>query len=185
LETGVKPLDVFFQNQRIAKVGRFIRGGTAVLDIGTRDGALFQRLKQIRTGVGIDPIVPEVIQGANYILLPGRFPEALPPGETFDVVTMLAVIEHMEASQRSGIDELCARRLNPGGLLILTVPSRRVDSILTVLKKLRLIDGQNIEEHYGFDPNATPDIFPPPRFRLRHHETFQMGLNHLYVFEKE
>ena len=180
----MKPLDIFFQNQRIARAGRFIRGGTTVLDIGARDGALFRRLKQIRMGVGIDPMVPEIIRGANYILLPGRFPEALPPGETFDVVTMLAVIEHMDTSRHSGIDQICARRLNPGGLLILTVPSRRVDSILTILKKLRLIDGQNIEEHHGLDPETTPDIFPPPRFLLRHHGTFQMGLNHLYVFEK-
>lgn len=180
----MKPLDIFFQNQRIARAGRFIRSGATVLDIGTRDGALFRRLKQIRMGVGIDPMVPDVVRGANYILLPGRFPKALPPGETFDVVTILAVIEHMETSQCSGIDELCAGRLNPGGLLILTVPSRRVDFILTVLKILRLIDGQNIEEHHGFNPEATLDIFPPPLFRLRHHRTFQMGLNHLYVFEK-
>lgn len=180
----MKPLDVYFQNQRITRAGRFIKSGASVLDIGTRDGALFQRLKQIRVGVGIDPIVPRVIRRANYILLPGSFPEALQPGEAFDIVTMLAVIEHMEASLRSGIAELCARQLNPGGLLILTVPSRKVDCILAVLKKLRLIDGQNIEEHHGFDPEATPDIFPPPHFRLRHHSTFQMGLNHLYVFQK-
>ncbi len=43
----------------------------------------------------------------------------------------------------------------------------------------------SLEEHYGFEPGDTAVIFAGPRFRLLHHSRFQLGLNHLYVFEKQ
>jgi hypothetical protein len=74
--------------------------------------------------------------------------------------------------------------LKPGGRIVITVPSPRVDAILHVLLKLRLIDGISAHEHYGFEPGLTPQVFPAPRFRLVRRQTFQLGLNNLFVFEK-
>lgn len=68
--------------------------------------------------------------------------------------------------------------------MVITVPAKSVDHILTLLRALRLIDGMSLEEHFGFEVAETPAVFSPPRFRLRHHGRFQLGLNHLFVFEK-
>jgi hypothetical protein len=74
--------------------------------------------------------------------------------------------------------------LRPGGRVIVTVPAKAVDHILAVLRTWRLIDGMSLEEHYGFAPEATGQIFSAPAFRLMHRSKFQGGLNHLFVFER-
>jgi len=79
----------------------------------------------------------------------------------------------------------CSRFLKPGGRLIITVPSPQVDFILKVLLALGLIDGMSVEEHHGYDVRETTNIFPPPEFRLVKHQRFQLGLNNLFVIERQ
>ena len=73
--------------------------------------------------------------------------------------------------------------LTPGGRVVITVPSKRVDDILHVLLKLRLLQGMSAHEHYGYKPSDTLGVFPPPRYRLLRRETFELRLNNLFVFE--
>jgi len=47
-----------------------------------------------------------------------------------------------------------------------------------------LIDGMSLEEHHGYEVSQTTKIFSPPDFRLVLHRRFQLGLNHLFVFER-
>jgi SAM-dependent methyltransferase len=180
----VKALDVFLRQWRIDRAGRFIGEGASVLDVGTGDGAMFRRLKQIARGVGVDPDVPEVRNEGRYVLIPGRFPGDLVSKEVFDVITMLAVVEHLPASDRTELGLACARCLRPRGRVIVTVPSAAVDAILAAFKLFGLIDGLHLDEHHGFAPRDTIALFPPPLFRLCRHERFQLGLNHLFVFER-
>jgi SAM-dependent methyltransferase len=107
-----------------------------------------------------------------------------PPDAEWDVVTMLAVLEHIPPAEQIRIAAACARLLRPGGRVIITVPSPAVDHILAVLRRLRLIEGMSLEQHYGFAPADTVRIFAPPAFRLHRRETFQLGLNHLFIFER-
>ena len=83
-----------------------------------------------------------------------------------------------------GNDQDWYLKLNPNGRVIITVPSPRVDDILHLLLKLRLISGIAVHEHYGFQPADTLRLFPGPRFRLLRRSTFQLGLNNLFVFER-
>jgi len=108
----------------------------------------------------------------------------MPPVKPFDVITMLAVLEHFPPAEYENLKNGCLRFLKPGGLLLITVPSSRVDQILAVLKFFRLIDGMSLEEHHGFEVQETTSIFPAENFRLLRHATFQLGLNHLFVFER-
>jgi 2-polyprenyl-3-methyl-5-hydroxy-6-metoxy-1,4-benzoquinol methylase len=181
----MKPLDRLLQRWRIAKARPFIPPGARVLDIGSADGALFDRLQsRVGEGLGIDPHVPSPRQVGRGRLLRGFFPADMPDVPPFDVITMLAVLEHFPDSQHAPLAEGCARFLRPGGRLILTVPSPSVDSILKVLLRLGVVDGMSLEEHHGFDVEQTVRIFGPPRFRLLKRARFQLGLNHLFVFER-
>jgi SAM-dependent methyltransferase len=178
-------LDRALQKWRIAEAAQHIPPGARVLDIGSSNGALFEQLgPRIGAGVGIDPTLKSNSSKGRNRLISGFFPADLPNEEPFDVIAMLAVLEHFPAGQYAALREGCRRLLKPGGRLVITVPSAFVDHILKVLKALRLIDGMSLEEHHGYDVQQTTGIFSPPEFRLLTHRSFQLGLNHLFVFER-
>lgn len=178
----MKAFDRWLQEQRIAKASTCIPHGARVLDVGCADGALFQRLHaRIEEGIGIDPDARPATNG-RYHLIRGRFPHDLPAMGPFDVITMLAVLEHIPSSQHPQVAERCAALLKPKGRLVLTVPSPLVDRILDLLQWLRLSEPMSLEQHYHFDVRRIPGLFRP--LRLITATTFELGLNHLFVFEK-
>ena len=178
-------LDRYLQNWRIRKARRELPPGARVLDIGTYDGTLFRLTKA--SGVGIDP---ELAAGASIpgvTLVKGSFPKDLPelPDESFDAVTALAVVEHVPESDLPIWAETISRLVVPNGPLIITVPAPTVDTILHVLMRLKLVAGMEAHQHHGFKPNDLDHIFTAPLWQRAKHRTFQLGLNHLYVFERE
>jgi SAM-dependent methyltransferase len=180
----MKQLDKYLRDVRIAKARRFVRRGDVVVDVGCADGEMFERLGDtIEYGYGIDPTLGEKREAPGYVLYPGVFPDGLPE-ISCDLITMLAVLEHIPEGRQPEVANACRRMLNPGGRLVITVPSPKVDGILDVLGRLRVIDGMSLDEHYGFHPEHTERIFASPDFRLVERRRFQLGLNNLFVFEK-
>jgi SAM-dependent methyltransferase len=181
----MKYIDRVLQRWRIAKARPFIAEGARVLDIGSSDGALFQTLG-IRLGgaMGLDPTLRESKTLGDIHLIAGSFPKDMPPVAAFDAITLLAVLEHFAVGDHESLRQGCSRFLKPGGYLIVTVPSPKVDHILKVLHAIGLIDGMSLEEHHGYDVRETTTIFPPPEFRLVKHQRFQLGLNNLFVFRR-
>jgi 2-polyprenyl-3-methyl-5-hydroxy-6-metoxy-1,4-benzoquinol methylase len=181
----MKKIDVYLQNVRIAKARKFVKQGDSVLDIGSHDGVMFGQFQGLMSkGVGIDPSLSAIVNEKNYTLIPGYFPDVCPKGSTYDVITILAVLEHIPKERQIQLAKDCALYLNKGGRVILTVPSPQVDFILQVLTSLKIIDGMAIHEHYGFKPKETLTIFSSAYFKLLYKEIFQFGLNNLFVFEK-
>lgn len=181
----MKTIDKYLRDVRIRKAKKFIKPNDSVLDIGSADGIMFEKWRGlIKAGTGIDPILSAKVETDLYILIPGYFPDACPPGSKYDVITMLAVLEHIPADEQKKLGDRCFDRLEKGGRIIITVPSPQVDLILGVLVKLKLIDGMSLEEHYGFKPEHTTQIFPGKYFKLISQKKFQLGLNNLFVFEK-
>lgn len=162
----------------------FIAEGARVLDIGSADGALLAIAPRLADYVGIDPTLERSTKISRGMLIKGSFPDDLPSKSTYDAITVLAVLEHIPTNQQRAFATSCAQRLNPGGHLLITVPSPRVDTILAMLKMMRLVDGMSLEEHYGFDVRGVPSIFAELGLRLLHHRKFQLGLNNLFVFRK-
>jgi SAM-dependent methyltransferase len=183
----MKTLDRLIQRMRFRKVAHYIPPGTRLLDIGCADGALFRLLSpRLAGGLGIDPDLAAPVRCDGYDLLPGSFPDDLPADILpFDAITLLAVLEHVPPAQQPRFAQACARCLKPAGFLVVTVPSRQVDTILDALIALRLIDGMLVEEHYGFNPKVVPAIFQPAGFTLVKMAGFQLGLNNLFIFQKQ
>lgn len=180
----MKWLDYRLQRERIKRVRPYLENGARVLDIGCADGALFRFYDQrLAGGVGID-MDPVPAGDGKYTYVQGMFPSSLPPGGEFDLVSALAVVEHIPESQHDGFAAACFGSLRSGGRVIVTVPSARVDTILQVLKAVRVVDGMADGQHYGFDPAKAIGMFERAGFELERHSHFQLGLNNLFVFRK-
>ncbi|MDJ0849936.1 MAG: methyltransferase domain-containing protein [Myxococcota bacterium] len=178
----MKALDRLLQRWRIAKAGRHIPAGSTVLDVGCHDGALFRQLgARLSGGLGIDAELGDPVEFGGFRLLPGHFPNDLGESDRFDVISMLAVLEHVPPEEQRALADACARHLRPGGLLVITTPAPAVDHILDFLAAIRVIDGMSLEQHYGFEPGDTPGIFAPAGFELVVDHKFQLGLNRLFV----
>lgn len=179
----MKPLDRFLQHWRILKAGPYIPNGSRVLDIGCADGILYRRYQsRIASYVGIDPILTSSVVSDNYRLIAGKYPEDLPELEPFNVIIMLAFIEHLPSELQKQVAEAIFHQLEPKGTLVITTPSPRVDLVLKILKDTRIIDGMSLEDHYHFDIYQVPQIFE--KLELVEHKRFQLGLNHLFIFQK-
>jgi len=177
-------LDRYLQKWRIREARRELPPGARVLDIGTHDGTLFC-LTSAR-GVGIDPELAAATPVPGVTLVKGSFPEDLPklPDESFDAVTALAVVEHVPEAELLVWAETIARLVVPDGPLIITVPAPAVDTILHLLMRLNLVAGMAAHQHHRFQLDNLDHIFTAPLWQRAKHRTFQLGLNHLYVFER-
>lgn len=186
----MKPLDRVLRSWRMnicIKELKKISGQLKICDIGSFDETLFEALgEKLSIGIGLDPAIKNSIYKKNYRLYSGLFPHNLPKDVgKIDVITMIAVIEHMPNELIQKIPKICAELLRSNGKIIITVPSPSVDNILKVLNRCRLIDGMKIEEHHSFNISKLVEIFTKDQLLvLEKHIKFQLGFNHLFVFIK-
>lgn len=176
-------LDRALQRWRFKVAKPWIQEDAEVLDIGCFQGEFLKDIApKIRRGTGIDPLTQTATQ-ENLTFLKFYFVDHLPfKDESFDVICLLAVLEHVE--NKSELIAECVRLLRKEGRVILTVPSPHVDGILELLARLSLIDGMSLDEHHHYDPSLLPGLFFNVGFNLLIHRRFQLGLNNLFVFIK-
>ena len=125
-----------------------------ILDIGCGEYPLFLINIKFNERYGIDRMVKDGIfnnQDKEKIILKRydiqkdilrSFEEGY-----FDVVTMLAVFEHLEPEILVGLVKEIRRVLKVNGVFILTTPAPWSDVILKTLSKWRLINTALFEEH--------------------------------------
>jgi SAM-dependent methyltransferase len=179
----MKAVDRFLQSWREGKVRAWVKPDARLLDIGCHRGEFLEKLgTRIRASAGLDPLATPR-ETARYRIIAQPFAEPVDfPDRSFDAITLLATLEHIR--DKVPLAREARRLLSPGGRLILTVPSPRVDDIVHTLVRLGLADGMSLEEHHGFQPADTRAIFEAGGLELEHHSAFQLGLNHLFVFRQ-
>lgn len=178
-------IDKWLQQQRIAQALKYIPHKAFVLDVGCYQGEMFlNNLDKFSGGIGIDPLCENPSTQKNFELIKGNFPDDLPVNKTFDVITALAVIEHIPEGKHAAFFKACSTVLNTNGIVICTIPHKAVDTILQVLLKLKLVKGMSLEQHHGYDIALTESYARISGLFLKKHQRFQLGLNHLFVFQK-
>ncbi|MCQ3978211.1 MAG: hypothetical protein DPW09_32700 [Anaerolineae bacterium] len=178
-------MDYALQRWRSKMAESYVQPGDTLLDIGCYDGLFLARVQnKVARAVGVDRILPDVlISQVQRQLLISDVTQGLPfPSCYFDIVALLAVLEHLQ-NNKAVVREI-GRVLRPGGRVVLTVPGNEVDRVLEWLIKLGLADGMSLEEHHGYQAKDTPHLFESQGFALQNWQRFQWGLNNLFVFQK-
>jgi SAM-dependent methyltransferase len=98
-------------------------GARRLLDVGCAHGWFLETARERFEVLGIEPdaVVGGRTAARGLPVRPGYFPDALHPGETFDLIVFNDVIEHIPDIQ--GALDACHARLGEGGLLILNLPN--------------------------------------------------------------
>jgi len=127
-----------------------------ILDVGCGKQAYFLARTEFAKKYGVDKLIDGRSKKRFQIRREGvtlahfdvdennRLPFA---PETFDVVTMLAVVEHLRDDRLIVLLNEIDRVLRPGGAFIITTPAGWTAPILTVMKWLRLVSAEEIDEH--------------------------------------
>ena len=152
-------LEGFLARRRAARANRLIRSELRrgrILDVGCGSYPLFLSRCTFAEKFGIDQVVEDAqaddpaLQGTTLVNFnveqDGRFPFE---DGFFDVVTALAVFEHIEPQGLVSLLAEARRVLRPAGQLIMTTPAPWTAGILTLMAKLRLVSAVEIEEHEG------------------------------------
>jgi SAM-dependent methyltransferase len=152
---GYGPLDMFLAKQRY-KIARkqikSVRQKERILDIGCGPWSLFLTTVDFSEKYGMDKMVQsnKAVQGITLINYDFENEEKIPlQDDFFDVVSALAVFEHIEPASLVKIHREIHRVLKPGGVYIMTTPAFWTDRLLRFLAKIRLISDVEIKDHKG------------------------------------
>jgi SAM-dependent methyltransferase len=105
--------------------GAIAPAGHTLLDVGCAhgwflDGASARGFDAV--GIEPDPAIGSAAASGGRKVWSGFFPDDVPPGTRFDVISFNDVFEHLPDVDQAL--DACARLLRPGGLLVLNVPCR-------------------------------------------------------------
>lgn len=125
-----------------------LRGGR-ILDIGCGSFPYFLSHSFFKEKYAIDQLGPHLnSEGIVWHTLDLNGEPHLPFEDGFfSVITMLAVVEHLNPSTLVTLFREAYRTLRPGGLLILTTPAAWSDGLLRCMASLRLVSSEEINEH--------------------------------------
>ena len=181
-------LDKMLSQWRCQMANRLIpsghRGGR-ILDIGCGTYPLFLLSTEFAFKYGVDQVVTEnshkhLESGTvkfQKLDVEERQDISFPDG-FFDVVTMLAVFEHIDPPKLIKLLSDVRRILKPDGVFIMTTPAGWTDSLLTLMAKFRLVSPLEFAEHKdAYTPKKITAIyekagFAKERMRIGYFECF-------------
>lgn len=180
-------LEPFLRWLRLRQVLPHIPVGCQLLDVGCGHAAAFLRAiaPRVDRAVGIDFKVKEM-QFENIQTVQQHLADQLPfEDASFDVVTMLAVLEHIE--QEKQILREVHRVLKPNGKLVLTVPSVWSQPVLEFMSyRLKIVDEREIRDHkrYYNRSRLKQVLVGDTQFHHFNHRYFQLWMNNFCTVTK-
>ncbi|HUO86289.1 MAG TPA: class I SAM-dependent methyltransferase [Thermoanaerobaculia bacterium] len=120
-----------------------------ILDVGCGSYPYFLSHTSFREKLALERQQPaDTPPGIRWLELDLNTTPELPfPDRHLDVVTMLAVVEHLDPASLEVLFADIHRVLRPGGRLIVTTPASWSDGLLKLMARLRLVSAEEIDEH--------------------------------------
>jgi SAM-dependent methyltransferase len=120
-----------------------------ILDIGCGSYPYFLSHLHFQEKFAIDQLSPSAFPAdIHFNTLDLNHEPKLPfDNDFFGVVTMLAVVEHLNPSGLVDLFKEAHRVLKPGGIIIITTPSSWSDNLLHLMARIRLVSAEEINEH--------------------------------------
>lgn len=125
-----------------------------ILDIGCGTYPLFLMNTEFTYKFGLDQVVTEdshkrwESDKVKFKKLNAEETQDIPfEDDYFDVVTMLAVFEHIDPPKLVKLLSEIRRVLKKDGIFVMTTPAGWTDSVLTVMAKFRLVSPLEFAEH--------------------------------------
>jgi SAM-dependent methyltransferase len=124
-----------------------------ILDVGCGSFPYFLSTTEFAEKFGVDKTITaesaaELSGHATLAHFDVYGPHRLPfPDAHFDVVTMLAVFEHLAVDRLEALIADVHRVLKPGGSYVMTTPAGWTGPILDVLKRIGMVSREEIDEH--------------------------------------
>jgi SAM-dependent methyltransferase len=185
-------LEPFLARKRAGTANRLIpahlRNGR-ILDVGCGSYPYFLSHTSFKEKFAIDQLPPSVEGNAiNWHILDLNKEPKLPFEQGYlDVITMLAVAEHLNPSSLEKLLQEAHRTLKPGGRVIITTPAAWSDGLLHLMARLRLVSAEEINEHvYAYTLPLLGWYFGQAGFAMRQVRFgyFEFGLNMWAVAER-
>lgn len=175
-------LEPLLRNMRMRKVLPYLKRypDCVLLDIGCGWEAKLLRSAEphIRKGIGVDFKAPS-LKSNKLETFSLKLDKELPfADESFDIVTLMAVLEHLDQPECM-VNEI-DRVLRPGGVLLLTVPSWYAKPVLEFLSfRLGIVNKDEILDHKRYYNKA--DLFElftlTKTLKIEKHLYFQCAFN--------
>lgn len=150
-------LDKLLSKWRCEMANRLIpteaRSGN-ILDVGCGTYPLFLMNTEFANKFGVDQVVTDTSHKrwesdrVKFKKLNAEETQLIPYEDNFfDVVTMLAVFEHIDPPKLIKLLSEIRRVLKKGGVFVMTTPAGWTDSVLTLMAKLHLVSPIEFAEH--------------------------------------
>ena len=172
---------------RYKKITEYISNECTILDVGCgfSGSLLFHVLDKIQTGYGLDISVNSNINNEKIKLIEWDLhTDTFPQLPLFDIVTCLAVLEHVKDPAK--LLRSIFNSLKNNGKLLLTVPSWKSKPVLEFLAfKLGALSKQEIADHKRyFNKEEIVNLCKEAGFLDIRHKYFQLGLNNFVLAKK-
>ncbi|MBI5151222.1 MAG: class I SAM-dependent methyltransferase [Candidatus Pacebacteria bacterium] len=167
-----------FQELRIRKILPYLKKDSVLVDIGCDQPQVFiDRIKDdMKACIGIDCVVSRYSYGNVRILCQDLQKKIDFPSQSADIVTMMAVLEHMKHPK--DIVRECFRILKKGGMLLITVPSPSSKPLLDLFAKVGLVRKEMIEQHENyFTEERLRKVMKNVGFQKVNVQMFEFGFN--------